>query len=121
MGEAPIGRVEDELVTLAGQLAAGTCRWLLLLAEFDRREGWAGWGIRSCGHWLSIRLAISPSTARADTSRAKMPSLKAMNSSSAGASGGVWNPRISLLALAKRWRTVSADGTGTFLCCHAAS
>jgi len=63
--EAPIGQVEDELVVLAGQLSAGTCRWLVLLGEFDRREGWAGYGIRSCVHWLSIRLAISPSTARA--------------------------------------------------------
>ncbi len=63
--EVPIGRVEDELVVLAGQLSAGTCRWLLLLADFDRREGWGGFGIRSCVHWLSIRLAISPSTARA--------------------------------------------------------
>jgi len=65
LNEVPIGRVEDELVVLAGQLSAGTCRWLLLLAEFDRREGWGGFGIRSCVHWLSIRLAISPSTARA--------------------------------------------------------
>lgn len=62
--EVPIGRVEEELVGLAGQLSAGMCRWLLLLAEFDRREGWAGWGIRSCVHWLSIRLAISTSRAQ---------------------------------------------------------
>ena len=65
MCEVPIGRVEEELVGLAGQLSAGLCRWLLLLGEFDRRQGWAGWGIRSCAHWLSIRLAVSPSTARA--------------------------------------------------------
>jgi len=63
--EVSIGRVEEELVGLAGQLSAGLCRWLLLLGEFDRRQGWAGWGIRSCAHWLSIRLAVSPSTARA--------------------------------------------------------
>ena len=63
--EIPIEAVEDELVVLAGQLAAGTCRWLLLLAEFDRRQGWAAAGISSCAHWLSIRLAISASTARA--------------------------------------------------------
>jgi len=65
LSEVPIGQVEEELVGLAGQLSAGLCRWLLLLGEFDRREGWAGWGINSCVHWLSIRLAISPSTARA--------------------------------------------------------
>jgi len=65
LSEVPIGRVEEELVELAGQLSAGFCRWLLVLAEFDRREGWSGFGISSCAHWLSIRLSIGTSTARA--------------------------------------------------------
>ena len=28
------------LISLSRQLAAAECRWLALLAEFDRREGW---------------------------------------------------------------------------------
>ncbi len=31
LSEVPIGRVEEELVGLAGQLSAGLCRWLLVL------------------------------------------------------------------------------------------
>jgi hypothetical protein len=57
-------KVESELVTLAGHLAAGTCRFLQLLAEFDARDGWAGPGLRSCAHWLNWRVGLSLRTAR---------------------------------------------------------
>ncbi|GAA2071158.1 HNH endonuclease signature motif containing protein [Actinomadura alba] len=57
-------RLEAEICELAGHLAAATCRFLLLLAEFDRREAWGGWGIRSCAQWLSWKCGISPATAR---------------------------------------------------------
>ncbi|MBC6456543.1 HNH endonuclease [Actinomadura sp. HBU206391] len=57
-------RLETEICELAGHLAAATCRYLLLLAEFDRRDGWGGWGIRSCAQWLSWKCGISPATAR---------------------------------------------------------
>lgn len=46
-------QVEAELCTLAGQIAAATCRFLVLLGDFDAREGWAGWNVRSCAQWLS--------------------------------------------------------------------
>jgi hypothetical protein len=36
----------------------------MLVAEFDRREGWADWGCKSCAHWLSWRCALAPSAAR---------------------------------------------------------
>lgn len=60
----PTETVESELVTLAGNLAAGTCRYLLLLAEFDARKGWAGPGLRSCVQWLGWRTGLSARTAR---------------------------------------------------------
>jgi hypothetical protein len=56
--------LESELVTLAGHLAAGTCRMLQLLAEFDARQGWAGPGLLSCAHWLNWRVGMSLRTAR---------------------------------------------------------
>ena len=61
---APIERLEDELTELAAQINAGTCRWLELLAEFDRRDGWGQPGVRSCADSLSWRCAVSPSEAR---------------------------------------------------------
>ncbi len=58
------GEVEAELVGLAGQLAAGQCRFLVLLAEFDTRQAWAGPGLRSCAHWLSWRIGMDRRTAQ---------------------------------------------------------
>src|SRR5947209_13683943 len=58
-------QLEREICELAAHLAAATCRWLLLVAEFDERGGWADWGARSCAHWLSARCGIGLVTARA--------------------------------------------------------
>src|SRR5581483_3790588 len=62
--EMPLERLEAEICELAGHLAAGECRWLLLLSEFDRREGWAGFGLQSCAHWLSYRCGVGLQAAR---------------------------------------------------------
>lgn len=52
--------LEHELTKLAGQIAAATCRLLLLVAELDRREAWGTWwGCRSMAEWLSWRCALS--------------------------------------------------------------
>ncbi|GAA5173212.1 hypothetical protein GCM10023321_74260 [Pseudonocardia eucalypti] len=68
--------LESELLTLAGHLAAAHCRWLLLLAEFDGREAWAGPGLRSCAHWLSWRAGMNLRTAHDQVRVAKaLPSL----------------------------------------------
>jgi hypothetical protein len=60
----PTERLEHEVTTLAAHVAAATCRWLLLVAELDRRESWATWGCRSMAHWLSLRCGIALGTAR---------------------------------------------------------
>jgi len=51
--EVPLHRLEARICSLAAKLASSTCEWLRLVAEFDRRKGWAQWGIKSCAHWLS--------------------------------------------------------------------
>lgn len=63
-GELPLERIEAELTELAGQLAAGECRWLLLVAEYDRREGYLQWGCRSCAQWLSWQCGLDARAAR---------------------------------------------------------
>ncbi|MGQ0717201.1 MAG: DUF222 domain-containing protein [Pseudonocardiales bacterium] len=64
VAELSTPELESELVGLAGQLAAAQCRFLVLLAEFDARGGWAGPGLRSCAHWLSWRVGMDLRTAR---------------------------------------------------------
>jgi hypothetical protein len=56
--------LEDELATLASHLYAGTCRWLELVAEIDRRGEWADSGRTSCAEWLAWRCALTPRAAR---------------------------------------------------------
>ena len=63
-GDLPLERIEAELTELAGHLAAGECRWLLLVAEFDRRAGWEQWGCRSCVQWLSWQCGLDGRAAR---------------------------------------------------------
>lgn len=60
----PLEWLEAEITTLAGHIAAATCRWLLLVAEFDRREGSKTWECLSCAHWLSWKCGMSDRTAR---------------------------------------------------------
>ena len=57
-------RLEAEITTLGGHIAAATCRWLLLVGEFDRRQAWASWGCKSCAHWLSWQCAMGVRAAR---------------------------------------------------------
>lgn len=60
----PTERLEREIGELAAHIHAATCRWLLLVAELDRREGWAEWGCRSCADWLSLRCGVALGAAR---------------------------------------------------------
>jgi len=60
----PLAELESEICTLAGHLAAATCRFLVLLAEFDAREGWASWDMPSCAAWLSWKCQLGSGTAR---------------------------------------------------------
>jgi hypothetical protein len=59
-----IDHLQDEIATLAAHIYAGTCRWLELVGEFDRRGSWAGWGCGSCAEWLAWRCALTPRAAR---------------------------------------------------------
>ena len=61
---ASLEELEREICELAAHIAAATCRWLELVAEFDARGGWAEWGVKSCAHWLSWRCSIGLGTAR---------------------------------------------------------
>ncbi|HVE45798.1 MAG TPA: DUF222 domain-containing protein [Acidimicrobiales bacterium] len=62
--EVPLEYLEREICQLGSNIAAATCRWLMLLAEFDRRQGWAVWGARSCAEWLSWRCGVGAVAAR---------------------------------------------------------
>ena len=59
----PAERLEADICELRAHLDAALCRWLLLVAEYDRREAWASWECLSCAHWLSWKCGLSLTTA----------------------------------------------------------
>jgi hypothetical protein len=59
-----LDQLEQEICELGAHIEAATCRWLLLVAEFDERLGWGVWGAHSCAQWLSWRCSLAPSAAR---------------------------------------------------------
>jgi hypothetical protein len=55
----PTERLEAEICASAAHLAAAECRLLLLIGEFDRRDGAGGWGLASTAHWLNWMCALT--------------------------------------------------------------
>ncbi len=57
--EVPLEHLEHEICRLSAHLSAAMCRWLELVAEFDRRQGWGHQGAKSCAEWLSWKCGLS--------------------------------------------------------------
>jgi hypothetical protein len=49
----PLERLEAQICELAGHLTVATCRFLVLVADFDARRGWESWDLPSCAAWLA--------------------------------------------------------------------
>ncbi len=59
-----IAELATEIFTLAGHINAANHRFLMLLAEFDRRQGWSDSATQSCAHWLNCKCGIGMGAAR---------------------------------------------------------
>ena len=60
---AELERLGDEIAELAAHIRAATYRLLVLIREFDQREGWDR-SFKTCAHWLSWRTGIAMGPAR---------------------------------------------------------
>jgi len=56
--------LEVEICCIAGHINAAGYRWLALIAELDRRRGWAESSAQSCAHWLSWKCGVALGAAR---------------------------------------------------------
>jgi hypothetical protein len=56
--------LEAQITELAGQMNAANYRYLLLIAEFDRRAGWSDGRLQSCAHWLNFKVGLTIGAAR---------------------------------------------------------
>jgi len=60
----PIDDLAEEICTLSGHINATSHRWLMLVAEYDRRNGWSDSATQSCAHWLNWKCGIAMGAAR---------------------------------------------------------
>jgi len=59
----PIEQLGEAIADIAAGIHAATYQLLVLLQQFDARNGWNG-GFLSCAHWLSWRTSIDVGAAR---------------------------------------------------------
>jgi Domain of unknown function (DUF222)/HNH endonuclease len=62
--ELSLEDLENQITELAGHLNAANYRWLTLIAEFDRRNGWCDGRLASCAHWLNFKVGLNLGAAR---------------------------------------------------------
>jgi hypothetical protein len=86
LAPSPLPELEAQITELAGHLNAANHRLLTLIAEFDRRQGWAASGSQSCAHWLSWKCGMDLGAAR-EKVRAALALQKLPRVSAAMASG----------------------------------
>ena len=63
-GSPSLAELDSAIAELSAHIDAATHRQLALIAEFDRREGWAAGGFLSCAHWLNVRIGLGLVAAR---------------------------------------------------------
>ena len=59
---AELERLGDRIAELSARIQAATYELLVLIRQFDERNGWAS--CASCAHWLSWRTGLAPGAAR---------------------------------------------------------
>lgn len=59
-----LDELEDEIVALSERINAFEYEFLVLIREFDLRQGWRAYHFNSCVEWLNMRCGIAPGTAR---------------------------------------------------------
>jgi len=97
IGDTPIDELEREIVHGAAVVAAAMCRWLLLVAEFDRRQGYLRWERLSTADWLEWKCGIRTSTAR-DHVRVARALRELPKTRAAFASGSISYSKVRALA-----------------------
>ena len=59
-----IDDLEDEIISLAKHMNQDEYRFLVMVREFDIRQGWRAYQFNNCAEWLNMKCGISPGTAR---------------------------------------------------------
>ena len=57
-------RLGEEITELAAHIHAATCQLLEMIRIFDEEQGWGGYGVNSCAHWLNWKCGMNIGAAR---------------------------------------------------------
>ena len=60
----PLDTLEEDIISLSQQINQQEYQFLLLVSEFDLRQGWRAYHFNNCAEWLNMKCGISPGTAR---------------------------------------------------------
>ena len=59
-----LDQLEGQIASLASHINASEYEFLVLVREFDLRQGWKAWNCTNCADWLNWCCGIAPATAR---------------------------------------------------------
>ena len=59
-----LDQLEDDIISLSSHINATEYEFLVLVREFDLRQGWKAYHFNNCAEWLNMKCGISPGTAR---------------------------------------------------------
>jgi hypothetical protein len=59
-----LDQLEGEIINLSQQLNVTEYAFLVLIREFDIRQGWKAWLFNNCAEWLNFKCGMSLGTAR---------------------------------------------------------
>ena len=59
-----LDQLEEDIISLASRINAAEYEFLVLVREFDLRQGWKAYHFNNCAEWLNMKCGIAPGTAR---------------------------------------------------------
>ena len=59
-----LDQLEADIISLSQHINATEYEFLVLLREFDLRQGWKAYHFNHCAEWLNMKCGLSPRTAR---------------------------------------------------------
>ena len=64
ISQRTLDQLQDEIISVSKRMNASEYEFLVLILEFDIRQGWKEWLCNSCAEWLNYRCGLSMGTAR---------------------------------------------------------
>ena len=59
-----LDQLEGDIISLSSHINAAEYEFLVLVREFDLRQGWKPYHFNNCAEWLNMKCGIAPGTAR---------------------------------------------------------